>query len=101
MRKGELTSTRVTDDFVSATAHIGVVRADWHVVKNWDFLAEQKWLWDDQSDGTRSGSLLVLYRHLGDNFKAGVGYNFADFSDRLTYLDFDDKGMFLNLVAKF
>ena len=36
-------------------------------------------------------------RQIGENFKVGVGYNFADFSDDLTDLEYDHKGFFLNL----
>jgi hypothetical protein len=48
----------------------------------------------------RSGALLGFYRHLGKNFKFGVGYNFTDFSDDLTDLDYDSQGFFINLIAK-
>jgi hypothetical protein len=30
-----------------------------------------------------------------------VGYNFTDFSDDLTDLDFDSQGLFVNIVGKF
>jgi hypothetical protein len=31
--------------------------------------------------------------------KLGVGYNFTDFSDDLTDLNFDDRGAFLNVTG--
>lgn len=101
VRVGEITTSRTTDDFFDSTAHLGIVRLDWHVVKNWDFLAEQRWLHTEENDDTRDGTLLVLYRHFGDHFKAGVGYNFADFSDRLTNPDYDDEGVFFNFISKY
>jgi len=30
----------------------------------------------------------------------GVGYNFTDFNDRLTTLDYESKGWFLNLNGR-
>ena len=42
----------------------------------------------------------ALYRHIGRNLKFGVGYNFTDFSDDLTDLDYDSQGFFINLVGK-
>ena len=33
-------------------------------------------------------ALVALYRHLGKYIKLGVGYNFSDFSDDLTQLDY-------------
>jgi len=31
--------------------------------------------------------------------KVGAGYNFTDFSDDLTDLRYDDKGVFVNLIV--
>ncbi len=44
--------------------------------------------------------LLGLYRHLNKNFKFGGGYNFTDFSDDLTDLDYRSRGWFINLVGQ-
>jgi hypothetical protein len=40
------------------------------------------------------------WKHLGDNLKLGLGYNFGRFSDNLADLTFDDQGVFLNVVGK-
>ncbi len=48
----------------------------------------------------RAGSLLGLYRHIGENLKVGVGYNFTNFSDDLTDLSFSSQGVFVNFVGK-
>ena len=48
----------------------------------------------------RSGVLVALYRHLGKHIKLGAGYNFTDFSDDLTDLDYDHQGLFINLIGK-
>ena len=50
---------------------------------------------------SRSGFLVAAYRHLGEHIKFGVGYNFTDFSDDLTDLDYDSQGIFINAVGKF
>ena len=47
----------------------------------------------------RYGALVAVYRHLNDNLKLGVGYNFTDFSDDLTDFSYDHHGVFLNLVG--
>jgi opacity protein-like surface antigen len=49
--------------------------------------------------GERRGWLVGLDRQLGENFKVGVGYNFTDFSDDLTDLEYDNHGWFLNLAG--
>jgi hypothetical protein len=37
---------------------------------------------------------------MGKNIKLGVGFNFTDFSDNLTDLDYNSRGVFVNLVGK-
>jgi hypothetical protein len=50
---------------------------------------------------SRSGFLVAIYHHFNKHVKAGVGYNFTDFSDDLTDLDYDSHGLFINAVGKF
>ena len=48
---------------------------------------------------SRSGALAMVSRYLGKHVKIGLGYNFTDFSDDLTDLNFDHQGVFLNLTG--
>jgi len=47
----------------------------------------------------RRGTLAAIYHHIGKNLKAGVGYNFTDFSDELTDLKYNHRGIFVNLIG--
>ena len=47
----------------------------------------------------RGGALVTIYRYLGKHVKLGAGYNFTDFSDDLTDLDYDHQGAFFNIVG--
>ena len=100
-RSGEVALTRTSNQFVKSDAHLGVIRADYHVVQNWDVLAEARWLSSSLSQDERFGALAGVYRHLGDHAKVGVGYNFGSFSDDLTNFDEDSEGFFINMVGKF
>ncbi len=100
-RIGEVSQTRVAEDFVKSSAHLGVLRFDWHVVNNWDLVAEARVLHTPEIDTTDFGVLAAVYRHVGDNLKIGVGYNFGEFSDNVADLTQDDEGVFLNVVGKF
>ncbi len=53
-----------------------------------------------EDDSVKDGYLVGIDRHVGDHMKIGVGYNFADFSDDLRILDYDQRGWFLNIVGK-
>ncbi len=100
-RSGEVALDRTSDDFITSDAQLGVVRLDYHVISKWDILAEGRILSSSLADDERLGALIGLYRHVGDNAKIGVGYNFSDFSDDLTDFSADSEGVFLNLVGKF
>lgn len=88
------------DSWQSSSAHLAVLRADLHFVKKWDFLFEGRRLWMPSADTADTGFLVATYRHLGDNVKLGVGYNFGRFSDDLRYMHLNDRGFFINLVGK-
>ncbi|TJZ74845.1 OmpA family protein [Chitiniphilus eburneus] len=99
MRLGELKETRVDGEWFSSSANLMVARADWHFVHQWDALLEWRRLAAREADDVRQGALVAVYRHLGNNVKAGVGYNFTDFSDDLTDLSYRSRGWFINVLA--
>ncbi len=84
-----------------SSAHLGIARLDLHLIRKWDALLEARIMHMPEAGTTDLGALAALYRHVGNNFKLGVGYNFGRFSDDLRDLTLDDRGMFLNLVGKY
>ncbi len=99
-RQGQLSQERVNPVFFDSDADLYVARADWHFMHRWDALLEWRTLQVHQAQDQRSGALVGLYRHFGENIKLGAGYNFTDFSDDLTDLDYDSQGYFINLIGK-
>ena len=99
-RDGEVAVDRVNPEFFANRAELYVLRVDWHFVNKWDLLIEGRALQQPDIGDNRSGSLLGLYRQMNPHVKFGVGYNFTDFSDDLTDLDFDSQGWFINLIGK-
>ncbi len=101
-RTGQLRPSRdESAQWFSSTANFWAVRADVRVIKEWDAMAEVRKLSISQAKDSRLGALVGVYRHLGENFKVGVGYNFTDYSDDLTDLSYNEKGVFFNVIAKF
>jgi len=100
-RHGQVATDRNHPDFFTSRANLIVIRADWHFVHRWDAMVEVRRLDLPDADDSRSGALLAVYRQLGNHIKAGIGYNFSDFSDDLTQLDYRHQGMFINLVGKY
>ena len=95
-------STSAADDtFVSNDAVLGVVNARYHLVHDWDVLVEARHLDLIDAGLSETSFLGAAYKHVGNNVKVGAGYNFGSFSDDLTDLSRDDRGAFINIIAKF
>jgi hypothetical protein len=100
-RTDDGTGSDFEEEWQASSAHLGILRADLHLIKSWDLLVEGRALHMPEADTTDYGALAAVYRHVGDNFKVGVGYNFGRFSDDLRDLTLDDQGVFFNAVGKF
>jgi hypothetical protein len=76
-----------------------VLRGDYTFREHWEFLLEGRMLDMPDLNEHRLGALATISRYLGDHLKIGLGYNFTDFSDDLTDLNYDHQGVFLNLTG--
>ena len=82
-------------------AWLTVLNARYHVTHKWNVLLEGRRLVAEQAGFDDTSALASISRQIGRNIELGAGYNFGAFSDDLTDLTYDDKGAFINLVAKF
>ncbi len=98
-RLGQVSLDREGPEFFDNNAHLYILRADWRFLRDWEGSMEMRLLDLPDLGDQRSGAVLSIYRYLGDHFKVGVGYNFTDFSDDLTDLSYDHRGVFVNLVG--
>ncbi len=98
-RLGQVSLERENPTYFDNNAHLVVLRTDLRVRENWEGLLEGRVLDLPDTSERRSGMLVAVYRYLGASMKVGLGYNFTDFSDDLTDLDYDHQGIFLNLVG--
>ncbi len=94
-------AARGTDDFVESTAHLGILRLDYHVVHNWDIMAEGRAMTYPKANVSDYGALIGVYRDIGDNLRFGGGYSWGGVSDDLRSLEKDREGVFVNLIGKF
>ena len=99
-RLGQVAQDRDNPEYYDSRAHLYVLRADWHFMHRWDALVEARLLDLPDAQDSRNGALVSLYRHVGEHVKIGAGYNFSDFSDDLTQLDYRHQGFFVNLIGK-
>ena len=77
------------------------LRAEYQVAKQWEVLGEYRYLQDLSGTQTQQGALVGAYRSFGNNFKAGVGYNFSGINDDLRDKTENKKGWFVNFIGKF
>jgi flagellar motor protein MotB len=98
-RLGQAALDRVNPQFFDNTAQLYIVRIDWHFRQEWEGMIEGRALQMPDFNQTRSGALVAFYRHLGKHVKAGLGYNFTNFSEDLTDMSFKSHGIFVNVVG--
>ncbi len=100
-RQGEVRLDRSQGAWIDSTANFAAVRLSYEVLRAWDALVEYRWLETPDASSRRTGFLVGIDREIKRNFKLGVGYNFTDFSDDLTNLDYEFKGIYINAVGKY
>jgi hypothetical protein len=101
-RVGEIRLARTGHQpWFNSNATFLAARADFNVVNQWDGVIEARSLFAEQAQSTQSGFLIALHRHLSDELRLGIGYNFTDFSEDLTDQSGTARGFFINLVGAF
>ena len=101
-RRGELRASRDSSaPWFKSSAELAVLRVDWKLVRNWDWMVEWRTLRARELQDRKSGWVTAAYYHVNENLKVGVGYNFTDYSDNLTDMSYRSKGWFLNVLGKF
>jgi hypothetical protein len=98
-RLGEMSLSRDDPQYFDNSAALYILRTDYRFREKWELMVEGRLL--DMTDISEhsAGTLVTVSRYLGEHFKVGVGYNFTNFSDDLTDLNYDAKGFFLNLTG--
>ncbi len=100
-RKAELRENRGSGGWFRSDADFSALQARYHAIKKWDGLLEWRQLKVSNDHSRRQGWLMGIDRHVGQNLKLGIGYNFTDFSDDLNEYDYQASGWYLNLLGKF
>ncbi len=98
----KMTDERVTGfDFTESQTFLSVNRLNYFVDNNWKIGAEYRFLKQKQAKDYKQGALLEISRQIGPYAELGLGYNFTDFNDDLTHLDYTSHGPFIRVTGKF
>ncbi|MGB0844629.1 MAG: hypothetical protein ACPGVN_07815, partial [Alphaproteobacteria bacterium] len=77
LKISEQTATRTDNNWFSNQVHLAVLRGDVHFLRKWDALLEARMIKMGAADQIKFGGLAGVYRHINENAKVGVGYNFS------------------------
>jgi len=86
-------------DFTDSQTWLLVNRVNYNLDEDWQIGAEYRMLDVVQAENLKQGALLEVSRRLGEFLKVGAGYNFTDFSDDLTDLDYTVHGPFVRMTG--
>ena len=101
MKMYGIRTDRDAGDWYERKLYLGALRANYHLIKNWDAMVEAHLL-SIEDAGMKKGFLVGVYRDVGEHVKMGVGYNFTDFSDDLTQSnDYQAGGWFINIIGQY
>lgn len=70
---------KTSGSLVPSQTYLLISRLNFHLTKEWDLIAEHRFLRQRQNDDRKQGALFEVDRSIGEFVKVGVGYNFADF----------------------
>lgn len=96
-KNGEIKPTK-TSPWARSETYLWANRINYDLRQDINIFAEYRILENKLAADRRDGFLIGAYKRFDNNTKIGIGYNFTDFSDDLTNLDYEAKGWFVNLI---
>lgn len=88
-------------DFTKTQTWLNISRVNYNINKDWQAGAEYRVLIQKQAEDYKQGALIEVARKIGEFIQVGVGYNFTDFNDDLTHLNYTAQGPFIRITVKF
>ena len=87
-------------DFTKTSTWLWINRLDYKINENWQVGGEYRLLAQKQAEDKKHGALVEVSRNIGDFVQLGIGYNFTEFNDDLTHLDYTAHGPYIRITAK-
>jgi len=88
-------------DFAKTHTWLMVHRLNYKFDRDWTLGGEFRSLSQREAEDIKRGFLVEVARNIGEFAQLGVGYNFTDFDDELTDLNYKAQGPFVRLTGKF
>jgi hypothetical protein len=87
-------------DFAKTHTWLMIHRLNYKIDKDWSVGSEFRTLTQQEAEDVKRGFLIEASRRVGEYAQLGVGYNFTDFNDDLTALNYTAQGPFIRLTGK-
>ncbi|MCK4946872.1 MAG: DUF11 domain-containing protein [Candidatus Aureabacteria bacterium] len=87
-------------DFTKASTWLWINRLGYNIGDGWQLAGEYRILGQKEAKDQKHGALIEINKDIGDFVQVGVGYNFTDFNDDLTHLDYTAHGPFVRITGK-
>jgi len=88
-------------NFTKTSTWLFINRLGFNINENWQMAGEYRLLSQKQAEDKKHGVLFEVSRNIGDYIQFGIGYNFTEFNDDLTDLDYTSHGPFIRITGKF
>lgn len=88
-------------EFTKTSTWLMIHRLNYNINEDWQVAGEYRLLTQKQAEDQKHGALIEVARKVGEFVQLGVGYNFTDFNDDLTHLDYTAGGPFFRITGKF
>ncbi len=88
-------------EFTDTHTWLMIHRLSYKIDKAWAVSGEYRMLTQREAEDKKRGVLLEVSRKVGEYAQLGVGYDFTDFTDDLTDLDYTTFGPFVRMTGKF
>lgn len=87
-------------DFAKTHTWLMIHRLNYKVNADWMIGGEYRYLAQQEAQDYKQGFLVEAARNIGEYAQLGIGYNFTDFNDDLTDLNYTSQGPFVRLTGK-
>jgi len=88
-------------EFTKTQTWLAIHRLNYNFGRDWQVAGEYRRLTQRQAKDYKQGVLVEVARKVGEFIQVGVGYNFTNFNDDLTHLNYTAQGPFIRLTGKF
>ena len=88
-------------DFTETSTRLWITRLGCRLSKRWQVAAEYRVLTQEEARDEKRGILVEITTSIGTGLQLSVGYNFTDFNDDLTHLDYNSYGPFVRAIIIF